>query len=321
MQTLPATPSQTDWLTNFVYSLCEEYSWKSLVDEDHFESLCLYQFARHASRFDSSSGRHARYRGTDNAASVLRDAAAKYSHGFWGLVIFIDDYANTLPLGSTMRPVTDRLKISREKLAYLVDSTAAPVSGLALVSTWVATEISTMQIGYTDAGIDIGSDTFGIFIQTIPGRFYILYTLLFVLLCGLMCRDFGPMLQAERRAQRKSAGTTASDDSLHSGPPPRALNAIVPIVLTVAVVVWLLIVTGWQKLGVGEPLPSTIQDWGKLIGQGDTYVSLLYGALAGLLSILLLIRFQKCVDLDGIRAGLVEGFLHVLPAMVILWLA
>lgn len=320
MQTLPATPSQTDWLTNFVYSLCEEHLWKSLVDEDHLRVFAFTSLLGMQVALIHRAG------GMQGIVALTMPLARSRRGGqvltwFLGLVIFIDDYANTLLLGSTMRPVTDRLKISREKLAYLVDSTAAPVSGLALVSTWVATEISTMQIGYTDAGIDIGSDTFGIFIQTIPGRFYILYTLLFVLLCGLMCRDFGPMLQAERRAQRKSAGTTVSDDSLHSGPPPRALNAIVPIVLTVAVVVWLLIVTGWQKLGVGEPLPSTIQDWGKLIGQGDTYVSLLYGALAGLLSILLLIRFQKCVDLDGIRAGLVEGFLHVLPAMVILWLA
>lgn len=320
MQTLPATPSQANWLTKFAYSMCEEHLWESLVDEDHLRVFAFTSLLGMQVALIHRAG------GMQGIVALTMPLARSRRGGqvltwFLGLVIFIDDYANTLLLGSTMRPVTDRLKISREKLAYLVDSTAAPVSGLALVSTWVATEISTMQIGYTDAGIDIGSDTFGIFIQTIPGRFYILYTLLFVLLCGLMCRDFGPMLQAEQRAHRKSVDAPASDDSLRSGPPPRALNAIVPIVLTVAVVVWLLIVTGWQKLGAGEPLPSTIQDWGKLIGQGDTYVSLLYGALAGLLSILLLIRVQKCVDLDGIRAGLVEGFLHVLPAMVILWLA
>ncbi len=319
MQTLSSTPS-SNGLTSFLYSLCEEHLWISLVDGDHlrvfaFTSLLGMQVAL----IHRAGGMQGVVAWTMPLARSRR--GGQVLTWFLGLVIFIDDYANTLLLGSTMRPLTDRLKISREKLAYLVDSTAAPVSGLALVSTWVATEISTMQIGYVDAGIDIGSETFGIFIQTIPGRFYILYTLLFVLLCALMCRDFGPMLAAERRAQSNSLDTTATDDSSHHGAPPRALNAVVPIVLTVAVVIWLLIVTGWQKLGTGEPIPTTIQEWGKLIGQGDTYVSLLYGALAGLLAILLLIRVQKSVSLDNISAGLLEGFLHVLPAMVILWLA
>ena len=316
----PAVKLSSNWLARFLYSLCEEHLWKSLVDEDHLRVFAFTSLLGMQVALIHRAG------GMQGIVALAMPLARSRRGGqvltwFLGMVIFIDDYANTLLLGSTMRPLTDRLKISREKLAYLVDSTAAPVSGLALVSTWVATEISTMQIGYVDAGIDIGGDTFGIFVQTIPGRFYVLYTLLFVLLCGLMCRDFGPMLTAERRAQRKPLDAPAMDDSLQSDAPPRALNAIAPIVITVVVVAWLLIVTGRQKLGMGEPLPTTIQDWGKLIGQGDTYVSLLYGALAGLVSIMLLIRVQKCVRLDGIRAGLVEGFLHILPAMVILWLA
>jgi Na+/H+ antiporter NhaC len=317
----PVARSSSNWLVRFVYSLCEEHLWKSLFNESHlrvfaFTSLLGMQVAL----IHRAGGMQGIVAWTMPFARSRR--GGQVLTWFLGLVIFIDDYANTLLLGSTMRPLTDRLKISREKLAYLVDSTAAPVSGLALVSTWVATEISSMQVGYSDAGIDIGSDTFGIFIQTIPGRFYILYTLLFVLLCALLCRDFGPMLTAERRAQREpNEDEPDTGDSTQAAAPPRALNAILPISITVAVVVWLLIVTGQQKLGTGESLPTNIQDWGKLIGQGDSYVSLLYGALSGLISILLLIRMQQCVSLDNIRAGLVEGFLHVFPAMVILWLA
>lgn len=326
MQSVPAQAMlATDagagnWLARFTYALCEEHLWKSLFDESHlrvfaFTSLLGMQVAL----IHRAGGMQGIVAWTKPLARSRR--GGQLLTWFLGLIIFIDDYANTLLLGSTMRPLTDRLKISREKLAFLVDSTAAPVSGLALVSTWVATEINSMQLGYTDAGIDIGSETFGIFIQTIPGRFYILYTLLFVFLCGLMCRDFGPMLRAEQRAQLDPVSGQPATESRAIGPRPRALNAIVPIVITVAVVVWLLILTGQHSLGTIQPLPATIQDWGKLIGQGDSYVSLLYGALAGLLSILLLIGVQRCVSLDNIRAGMVEGFLHVVPAMVILWLA
>ncbi len=317
-------------MQQFCVSLCEDHLWQSLFNEDH---LRVFAFTSVLGMQVALIHRAGGMQGIVAWAMPLARSRRGGQVLTWclGMVIFIDDYANTLLLGSTMRPLTDRLKISREKLAYLVDSTAAPVSGLALVSTWVATEISAMQIGYTDAGIDIGSETFGIFVQTIPGRFYILYTLAFVLLCGLMCRDFGPMLSAEQRAQLApvppadipsgSSSAPASGSAELEPTQGRAWNAILPIAITVAVVLWLLIVTGWQKMGVDTALPTTVQDWGKLIGQGNSYVSLLYGALAGLLSILGLIRWQRSVSADGVRSGLIEGFLHVLPAMVILWLA
>ncbi|MEO1972193.1 MAG: Na+/H+ antiporter NhaC family protein, partial [Pirellulaceae bacterium] len=127
-----------------------------------------------------------------------------------GLIIFIDDYANSLLLGHTMRPVTDRLKISREKLAYLVDSTAAPVAGLALISTWVAGEISYIRDGLAGVTFAEGTavDAFQLFMLSIPTRFYVLWALLFVPIVAWLQRDFGPMLAAERRA------ATASDKPL-----------------------------------------------------------------------------------------------------------
>jgi Na+/H+ antiporter NhaC len=117
-----------------------------------------------------------------------------------GLVIFFDDYANTLLVGSTMRPLTDRLKISREKLAYLVDSTAAPVATIAVISTWVGFEVGLIQ----DAAVHLNAGTAGsaytFFVRSIPYSFYPWLTLLCVYLVAGMGRDFGPMLAAERRA-------------------------------------------------------------------------------------------------------------------------
>src|SRR5690554_6587212 len=130
---------------------------------------------------------------------------------FLGLAIFFDDYANTLIVGNTMRPITDRLKISREKLAYLVDSTAAPVAAMVPISTWVGYEISLIADGIAiaeaqhPAGGPIMADLastspFLIFIHTIPYLFYPILALFFVFLTSAMNRDWGPMAAAERRA-------------------------------------------------------------------------------------------------------------------------
>ena len=120
--------------------------------------------------------------------------------GVLGLTIFFDDYANTLIVGNTMRPITDRLRISREKLAYLVDSTAAPVATIALVTTWIGFEVG--LIGESVATIE-GFDeaAYSIFLNSIAYSFYPILALLFVFLIAFSGRDFGPMLRAERRAR------------------------------------------------------------------------------------------------------------------------
>lgn len=116
-----------------------------------------------------------------------------------GLLIFFDDYANCMLVGSTMRPLTDRLRISREKLAYIVDSTAAPVVGLSLLSTWIAFQVSIYSAQLP--GVGIVESGYAIFLQTLPYRFYCILTLFFVLLLILTGRDFGPMARAEARAR------------------------------------------------------------------------------------------------------------------------
>ncbi len=306
-------------VTSFVAEICESHLWAALVDSSHLRVFAFTAILGMQVALIHRSG---------GMLGIVRWAApmARSRRGgqvlTWmlGLVVFIDDYANTLLLGSTMRPLTDRLKISREKLAFLVDSTAAPVSGLALVSTWVATEISAMQTGYADAGIDIGNDTFGIFIQTIPSRFYILYALAFVLLCGLLCRDFGPMLTAEQAAQDAPDPGAGEDQQDTSS--ARAINAILPILVTVGVVLCLLVSTGAAAAQVSTLPPiSDWQAWGQVIGQGDSYLSLVYGALAGLATILGLNLVQRTMSSSSVLQSMNEGFLHVLPALIILWLA
>ena len=124
--------------------------------------------------------------------------ATRVTTALMGFVLFFDDYANTIVVGSTMRPLTDARRISREKLAYLVDATSAPVAGLAVVSTWIGFEVGLfeelrVQLGMAQSG-------YAIFFEILPLRFYCIFTLCFVLLCAWSGRDFGPMRRAEERA-------------------------------------------------------------------------------------------------------------------------
>ncbi|MCA9765873.1 MAG: Na+/H+ antiporter NhaC family protein [Carnobacterium sp.] len=118
-----------------------------------------------------------------------------------GVLMFFDDYANSLIVGPVMRPVTDEKHISREKLAFVVDATAAPIAGIALISTWVGYEVGLIKDGYESIGQSVNA--YGIFIQTLPYRFYNFLMLAFVLATALLLREFGPMLKAEKKARTR----------------------------------------------------------------------------------------------------------------------
>ena len=119
---------------------------------------------------------------------------------FLGLLVFFDDYANSLIVGPIMKPVADKLKVSRERLAFIIDATAAPIAGLAIISTWIGLEVGLINDSFTQIGVKV--DSFGVFLQTIPYRFYNILILAFVVITSVMLRDFGPMRKAEVRARK-----------------------------------------------------------------------------------------------------------------------
>jgi len=176
---------------------------------------------------------------------------------FMGLFIFFDDYANTLVVGNTMRPLTDKLKISREKLAYIVDSTAAPVASLALISTWIGYEVSLIDDAFIKCGITNWTG-YSAFLESIPYRFYCILTLVMVFLIGLLCRDFGPMAKAEKRC--RTTGKKMEDDANPlsdfqteeveplEGTPYRWYNAVIPIVTLILMTMYGLYYTGSEKV-------------------------------------------------------------------------
>ncbi len=244
-----------------------------------------------------------------------------------GLVVFFDDYANTLLLGTTLAPWYDRLRISRQKLAYIVDSTAAPVAGLALVSTWVAAEVGYIQQGLEQLRFaQQQANPFDLFVQTIPYRFYPLLALAMVGWVAFSGRDFGPMRRCEAaaaRGERTTAEKTgaAADpwrEFFAGEPPPRWPNAVLPVLVVVAVTLGLLAWTGRHAVQGQQPTGGSLWQW---IRHGDAYVSLVYASLAGLLSAWGLLRLQRVLSARECYWAAVQGALQVAPALVILWLA
>ena len=127
---------------------------------------------------------------------------------FAGLLVFFDDYANSLIIGPMMRPVTDKMKISRERLAFIIDATAAPVAGIAIISTWIGLEVGLIGDGFSSIGID--TNAFSVFLNTIPYRFYNILILGFIVITSLQLKEFGPMRDAELRARRGQINLTSN---------------------------------------------------------------------------------------------------------------
>ena len=267
---------------------------------------------------------------------------------FAGLVVFFDDYANTMIVGPTMAPVFDRLKLSRAKLAYIVDSTAAPVASLALIGTWVGAEVSYISLGLdkfdgntapafllTESGNVLSGMT--AFISSLPYRFYPILALLLVLLVALTGRDFGPMKRAERRtlSQIDSDGKTSSATATASTKKkPKWWLGFTPVLVLVAVTICVLVATGVNNSATVEAMQAVDATgakewmarpwWGRaatVIGNADSYISIFYGAIvSAIVAVLLTIFARTCPTRDAVDAGL-EGMSRILPAIVILVLA
>jgi len=246
---------------------------------------------------------------------------------FLGVAIFFDDYANTLIVGNTMRPITDRLKISREKLAYLVDSTAAPIAAIAFVTTWIGAELGYIQDGIEEIdGLNEG--VYSTFIQSLAYSYYPILALLFMLMLILKNRDFGPMYRAEMAARKSTNIRHISEDNeeldefkAEENISIKAYNAVIPIVVVIFGTIGGLIYTGWDP----EITQNSSLSFGKklsaIIGNADSYLALLWSSLAGLIVAMKLSVFQKILGLGKTINAALNGIKTMLPAIIILVLA
>lgn len=273
------------------------------------------------------------------AARARTSRAAQASVALMGLVIFFDDYANTILVGNTMRPLTDRLRISREKLAYLVDSTAAPVASIALVATWTAYEVGLIR-GALDT-LGIGMSPYEVFLLSIPYRFYSITTLLFVMAVIWTRRDYGPMLSAERRA--RSTGKVLADNAVplaareltdmpvKDGIPLRWYNAALPVAAVVLMVATGLYIHGYGEVMRGDDpaLAALLQEHPlgfaslrAILGAANAAVAMMWAAFTGAILAIVMVTAQRILTfaeaLDAWLGG-AKSFLIAVMILVLAW--
>ncbi len=303
----------------------ETQLWHTLIDEG---KMRVFSFTLIMGAMVGVINRSGGMRGLVALVTPLASTRRRGQLSVWflGLLVFFDDYANTILLGSTLRPLCDKLKISRAKLAYLVDSTAAPVAGLALISTWIAVELEYLQDGLDNLATPIDTEAFGLFVASVPYRFYVLLALLFVPMVAILGRDFGAMLSAERACiDQHGNGTFRPKDRPYDatepdeGTPGRWWNAALPIAMTLGVVVYLTYSTGLSAFFEANPEQTpTLQS---IMGHGDSSFALQRGALAGLVLACALAIAHRVLSLDQVVSAAGAGAKLVLPAIAILWFA
>ena len=241
------------------------------------------------------------------ATRIKSRAGAQLSTMLLGCLIFIDDYFNCLTVGSVMRPVTDKHKISRAKLAYLIDSTAAPICIIAPISSWAAAV----------AGFVKGENGISIFVQSIPFNFYALLTLLMMVFIILMKLDYGPMLLHENNARKGDLFTTgkskqAQEDSRKEGRAGRVSDLIVPVVLLVFGCVVGMIYTGGFFQG---------KSFVDAFAASDASVGLVMGSAVALVITIAYYLVRQSLSFSECMDCLPEGFKQMVPAMLILTFA
>ena len=234
-----------------------------------------------------------------------------------GLMIFFDDYSNTLVVGNTARPLTDHLKISREKLAYIVDSTAAPVVCIALITTWIGYEVG--LIDQALKGIpELTEPAYTVFLHSIPYSFYPILAIIFVFTVARTGKDMGPMYHAEVRARQGQVSPVNTLDTpaiqgdnleMKVGVKMRAMNAFIPILVLI-----FSLLAGLYVTGEGDSMTD-------IIGSADSYTAMLWASLLGAMTAAIMTISQKILTTHETVDAWFGGVRAMLFAMIILILA
>ncbi|MBR4702521.1 MAG: Na+/H+ antiporter NhaC family protein [Oscillospiraceae bacterium] len=247
--------------------------------------------------------------------NIRTKAGAMIATFVLGVLIFIDDYFNCLTVGSVMRPVTDSHKISRQKLAYLIDATAAPVCMIAPVSSWAA------AVSGTAEGLDTGITGIQLFIKAIPYNFYSLLTFVFIIALVVMKFDYGPMIAYEKRAKAGEETGLKETGKTEGNPKGRVLDLILPVVvLIVFCTIGMLYVGGffgtdwWGDTGFQG-------DFIGAFGNTDSYVGLPWGALISLVLVIIYLLCRRVVTFKQAMECIPKGFNAMVAPILILTLA
>ncbi len=253
------------------------------------------------------------------AKHVKSRAGAMLATFAFGVLIFIDDYFNCLTVGAVMRPVTDQAKISRSKLAYLIDATAAPVCMIAPISSWAAAVAS-----YAPEGEGIA-----LFCKAIPYNFYSLLTFVFIIALVMMKFDYGPMKLHEMNAMNGDLFTTGeekanSDDDEPATSKGKVIDLIFPILLLIAICVFSLFYVGRC---MGEEWVFNYLDYDSSLNFIDAFsntdatVALPWGGLVALIGVVIYFVARRLVTFKEAMECIPKGFIAMVPAILILTMA
>lgn len=269
------------------------------------------------------------------AKKAKNHKSSQISTWLMGLFVFFDDYANALIVGPVMRPVTDKFKVSREKLAFIIDATAAPISGIAIISTWIGYELSVIKSSYEIIGMtDVNA--FAIFLETLPYRFYNIFMIIFVFATAITAREFGPMYKAEIRARTTGITTSKNhikmDDIEDKSILPKAgvklqtSNVIIPILVLMFGAILGFYLNGLGALE-GEILeqvkadPFSLFALRETFGNADASVVLFQAALFATVVAIFMGVYRKIFTISEAISVWVKGWKTMIITIVILLLA
>ena len=228
-----------------------------------------------------------------------------------GCLIFLDDYFNCLTVGAIMQPITDRCRVSREKLSFIIDATAAPVCILAPISSWAAAVSSYIPADYSHV------NGFALFIQAIPYNFYALLMLWLVFLVALTGRDFGPMYRREQLALRQEPPRPETAPEGRDRPRGRAVDLLLPTACLIVAVVWGMAVLGRRSCReAGLALTAS-----NVFANTDAPMALCFGCSVTLLVMALLYIPRGVMSFSGFVEGFLDGFKLITPALLVLTFA
>lgn len=296
----------------------DTYAVRGLNDESHIMIVLFsLMIGGMVGIVTASGGMH----GIVNALSKKTDTGPKSLMLSWaaGVLIFFDDYANTLIVGNTMRPLTDKYKVSREKLSFIVDSTSAPVASLALLSTWIGYEVGLIGDALKNSALNI--DPYSVFIYSLPYRFYAIVLLVFIPVYIVMKRDFGPMLEAEKRScSGETDGERSAAGDFRGLKIPdmskcKWYNAAIPVIVLIVATMAGIIISGLSALdGNGHSIKE-------IISNANSFKVLIWGSLIASLTAGILMVFSGTGTVTDAVSSWVEGIKSMITAMIILVLA
>ena len=233
-----------------------------------------------------------------------------------GVLIFIDDYFNCLTVGSVMQPVTDNHKISRAKLAYLIDATAAPICMIAPVSSWAA------AVAIATEGLDVGYSGIELFVRAIPYNFYSLLTFVFVITLSVMNFDYGPMKLAEQNARLNGdLGAIEGSSDIASNPKGKVIDLVLPVLFLIATcVIGMIYVGGFFGVDAWGGTDYA-GDFIGAFGNTDAFIGLPWGGLISLFFVMAYFIARRVITFKEAMDCIPKGFVAMVPAITILTLA